>query len=54
MRESDAMVRRTARLGSSLVSCAVRVLLGAVLVQTRIQGPANKEQPYGESFAVYR
>ncbi|XP_050034870.1 neural cell adhesion molecule 2-like [Dermacentor andersoni] len=40
------MVRRTARLGSSLVSCAVRVLLGAVLVQTRIQGPANKEQPY--------
>ncbi|XP_070393675.1 neural cell adhesion molecule 2-like isoform X2 [Dermacentor albipictus] len=40
------MVRRTARLGSPLVSCAVRVLLGAVLVQTRIQGPANKEQPY--------
>ncbi|KAL1414603.1 hypothetical protein MTO96_007386 [Rhipicephalus appendiculatus] len=40
------MVRRTSLLGSPLVSCAVRALLGAVLVQTRIQGPANKEQPY--------
>lgn len=39
-------MRRTSRPGSFLLSCAVRVLLGAVLVQTRIQGPANKEQPY--------